>query len=177
MIQGWPSLLTNRPENTNLGEDVKYLLPAKFHHIAFKSGCRWEELDIVSGNQRLGWPCLLMDQPDKHKLGRWRKVIVSCQVLSNLFQWMQRRNQKCEKLMTGRRTTNSYCNSAFGSGALKSLGLCAFQYHTVHIGTLNASYTCTSSCSRFSIRKLHAVHVGLQHAWGVISIHVHLPNH
>ena len=90
-------------KNTNLVEDVEILLPVKFRWIPF-SGFR-EEVENVSANQRPGRPSCFSDRPQKHKLGRGRWDLASCQVSLNSVQRFQRRSWKCGKLTTdGRRT-------------------------------------------------------------------------
>ena len=81
------------PKNTYLVKDVEILLPVKFRRILF-SGFRGE-VENVSANQRLGRPSYFSDQPKKHKLGRRRWDLASCQVLLNSVQQFQRRSQKC----------------------------------------------------------------------------------
>ena len=88
------------PKNTNLVEDVEILLSVKFHWIPF-SGFR-EEVENISGNQRPGRPSCFSDRPEKHKLGRRRWDLASCQVSLNSVQQFQRRSRKCEKLNDGR---------------------------------------------------------------------------
>ena len=78
---------------TNLVEDVEILLPVKFHQIPF-SGFRGE-VQNVSANQRPGRPSCFPNRPEKHKLGRGRWDLASCQVLLNSSQWFQRRSWKC----------------------------------------------------------------------------------
>ena len=93
------------PKNTNLVEGVEILLPVKFRWIPF-SGFRGE-VENVSANQRPGRPSCFSDRPEKHKLGRGRWVLASCQVSLNSVQQFQRRSRKCESLRTtdaGRRT-------------------------------------------------------------------------
>ena len=92
------------PKNTNLVEGVEILLPVKFRWIPF-SGFRGE-VENVSANQRPGRPSCFSDRPEKHKLGRGRWDLASCQVSLNSVQWFQRRSRKCESLRTddGRRT-------------------------------------------------------------------------
>ena len=68
-------------KNTNLVEDVEIFLPVKFRCRPF-SGFRGE-VENVSANQRPGWPSCFSNRPEKHKLGRWRWDLVSCQVLLN----------------------------------------------------------------------------------------------
>ena len=96
-------------KNTNLVEDIKILLPVKFRWISF-SGFRGE-VENVSANQRPGRPSCFSDLPKKHKLGKGRWDLASCQVLLNSVQRFQRRSRKCEKLTTDdgrtdRRTTD-----------------------------------------------------------------------
>ena len=81
------------PKNTNLVEDVEILLPVKFRWILF-SGFRGE-VGNVSANQRPGRPSCFSDRPEKHKLGRGRWDLASCQVSLNSVQWFQRRSRKC----------------------------------------------------------------------------------
>ena len=116
---GRPSCFSNGPENTNLVEDVEILLPIKFCWIPF-SGFRGE-VENVSANQRPGQPSCSFDRPEKHKLGRGRWDLASCQVSLNSVQQFQRRSRKCEKLTTdrqtdGRRTTHDH-NSALEPSA------------------------------------------------------------
>ena len=79
-------------KNTNLVEDFEILLPVKFLWIPF-SGFR--EVENVSANQRPGRPSCFSDRPEKHKLGRGRWDLASCQVSVNFVQWFQRRSRKC----------------------------------------------------------------------------------
>ena len=81
------------PKNTNLVEDVETLLHVKFRWIPF-SGFR-EEVENVSANQRQGQPSCFSDRPEKHKLGRGRWDLASCQVSLNSVQRFQRRSRKC----------------------------------------------------------------------------------
>ena len=81
------------PKNTNLVEDVEILLPVKFCWIPF-SGFRGE-VENVSANQRPGRPSCFSDRPEKHKLGRGRWDLASCQVSLNSVQRFQRRSRKC----------------------------------------------------------------------------------
>ena len=93
-------------KNTYLVEDVKILLPAKFRWIPLGG---FREVDNVSADQRQGWPSWLSDRFEKHKLGRRRWVLASCQVLSNNVQRYQRRSRNGGKLTTtdGRMTDNA----------------------------------------------------------------------
>ena len=91
--QGGHFCLLIGPQNTNLVEDVEILLPVKFHWIPF-SGFRGE-VENVSANQRLGRPSCFYDLPEKHKFGRGRWNLASCQVSLNFVQWFQRRSRKC----------------------------------------------------------------------------------
>ena len=79
------------PKNTNLVEAVEIFLPIKFHWIPF-SGFR--EVENVSANQRPGRPSCFSNRPEKHKLGRGRLDLVSCQVSLNSIQRFQRRSRK-----------------------------------------------------------------------------------
>ena len=86
------------PKNTNLVEGVEMLLPVKFRWIPF-SGFRGE-VENISANQRPGRPSCFSDLPEKHKLGRGRWDVASCQVSLNSFHRFQRRSRKCESLRT-----------------------------------------------------------------------------
>ena len=81
------------PKNTNLVEDVEILLPVKFRWIPY-SGFRGE-VENVSANQRPWRPSCFSDWPEKHKLGRGRWDLASCQVSLNSLQRFQRRSRKC----------------------------------------------------------------------------------
>ena len=87
------SCFSDRPKNTNLVEDVKILLPVKFRWILF-SGIRGE-VENVSANQRPERPSCFSDRPEKHKLGRGRWDLASCQVSLNSVLRFQRRSRKC----------------------------------------------------------------------------------
>ena len=91
--QGGHLVFLTGPKNTNLVEDVKILLPVKFRWIPF-SDFRGE-VENVSANQRPGRPSCFFDWPEKHKLGRGRWDLGSCQVSLNSVQRFQRRSQKC----------------------------------------------------------------------------------
>ena len=86
------------PKNTNLVEDVEILLPVKFRWIPFSGFFR--EVENVSANQRPGRPSCFSDRLEKHKLGRGRWDLASCQVSLNCVQRFQRRSRKCESLRT-----------------------------------------------------------------------------
>ena len=64
-------------KNTNLVEDVNILLPVKFRWIPFS--CFRREVQNASANKRLWRPSCFSDQPEKHKLGRGRWDLASCQ--------------------------------------------------------------------------------------------------
>ena len=101
--QGGHLVFRISPKNTNLVEGVDILLPVKFRWIQF-SGFRGE-VQNVSANQRPGRPSCFSDRPEKHKLGRGRWDLASCQVSLNSVPRFQRRSRKCESLRTdGRRT-------------------------------------------------------------------------
>ena len=76
-------------KNTNLVEDLEYLLPVRFREILC-SGCRGD-VENVSGNQSPRWPYLLTDRHQKHKLGRGPWVLASCKVWWNSVLQLQRR--------------------------------------------------------------------------------------
>ena len=65
-------------KNTNLVEDVGILRPVKFCWLPFRSFRG--EVENVSANQRLGRQSWFSDWPEKHKLGRGRWDLTSCQV-------------------------------------------------------------------------------------------------
>ena len=90
--QGWHFCLLIRPKNTNLvlGRGIKILHPVKFCWIPF-SGFRIY-VENVSANQRPGRPSCFSE---KHKLGRGRWDLASCQVSMNSVQLFQRRRRKC----------------------------------------------------------------------------------
>ena len=94
-IKGWAAILFfwSARKNTNLVEDVEILLPAKFRWIPF-SGFRGE-VENVSPYQRPGRPSCFSDRPEKHKLGRGRWDLASCQVSFNSVKQYQRRSLKC----------------------------------------------------------------------------------
>ena len=77
------------PKNTNLVEHIEILLPVKFRRIPF-GGFR-EEVKSVSANQSSGRPSRFSDQPEKHKLGRRRWGLASCQVSLNSVKKFQRK--------------------------------------------------------------------------------------
>ena len=75
-------LFSNQPEShTNLLEDVEILLPVKFWWIPF-SGFR-AKVKNVSANQRRWRPSCFSEWHEKHKLGRRRWDLTSCQVKLN----------------------------------------------------------------------------------------------
>ena len=80
-------------KNTNLVEGFEILLPVKFRWIPF-SGFR-RQVENVSANQRPGRPSCFSDRLEKHKLGRGRLDLASCQVSLNSVQPFQRRRRKC----------------------------------------------------------------------------------
>ena len=79
-------------KNTNLVEDVEILLPVKFRWIQFSSFRG--EVENVSANHRPGRPSYFSDLPKKHKIGRGRWDLASCQISLNFVQRFQRRSQK-----------------------------------------------------------------------------------
>ena len=78
------------------------MLPVKFRWIPFSSFRG--QVENVSANQRPGWPSCFSDRPEKHKLGRGRWDLASCQVSLNSLQRFQRRSRKCEKFTPDGRT-------------------------------------------------------------------------
>ena len=78
-------------KNTNLVEGIEILLPVKFRWIPL-SGFRGE-VENVSANQRPGRPSCFFDRLEKHKLGRWRWYLASCQVSLNSVKQFQRRSR------------------------------------------------------------------------------------
>ena len=92
---GRPSFFPIGQKNANLVEDVEILLPVncKFRWIPF-SGFRGE-VENISANQRPGRPSCFSNRPKKHKLGRGRWDLASCQVSLNSIQRFQRRSWKC----------------------------------------------------------------------------------
>ena len=92
--QGGHFCLLIGPKNTNLVEDVEILLrfPVKFLYIPFS--CFRGEVENVSANQRPGRPSNFSHQPLKHKRGRGRWDLASCQVSLNSVQGFQRRSRK-----------------------------------------------------------------------------------
>ena len=65
------------PKNINLLVDVEILRPVKFCWISF-SGFRGE-VENASANQRPGWLSCSSDRPEKHKRGRRRWDLASCE--------------------------------------------------------------------------------------------------
>ena len=51
--------------------------------------------ECISTNQRPGRASCFSDRHEKHKLGRGRWDLVSCQVSLNSVQWFHRRSRKC----------------------------------------------------------------------------------
>ena len=91
--QGGHPVFPIGPKNTNFVEDIKILLPVKFHWIPF-SGFRGE-VENVSANQRPRRPPCFSYRPEKHKHRRGRWDLASCQVSLNSVQRFQRRSRKC----------------------------------------------------------------------------------
>ena len=90
---GRPSCFPIGPKNTKLVEDFEILLSVKFCWIPF-SGFRGE-VENNSANQRPGRPSSFSDRPEKHKVGRGRWDLASCQDSLNSVQRFQRRSRKC----------------------------------------------------------------------------------
>ena len=72
--QGRPSCFSDRPENTNLVEDVEIWLPVKFRWILF-CGFRGE-VENVSANRRPGRPCFFFRSARKTQT--WKITLWSC---------------------------------------------------------------------------------------------------
>ena len=79
---------SDRPENTNLPEDIEILLLIKFRWILYRG---FREVENVSANQRPGWGGFF-NWIEKHKLGLWD--LASCRVSLNSVQRFQR-SWKC----------------------------------------------------------------------------------
>ena len=109
------------PKNTNLVEHVEILLSVKFRWIPF-SGFS-EEVENVSANQRPGRPSCFSDRPKKHKLGRGRWDLASCQVSLNSVQRFQSRSRKCLSQSEARRPS---CFSDRPERTLRSCFLSSF---------------------------------------------------
>ena len=83
----------DRPQNTLLIEDIKYLLLVKFHQIQL-SGFR--KVENVSAKQRPGGHLVFPIGPKKkQKHGRRHRVLASFKVSSNSVERFQRRSRKC----------------------------------------------------------------------------------
>ena len=80
------------PKNTNLVEDVEILLPIKFRWVPFSG---FWEVENVSTYYRPERPSYFSDLPEKHKVGRGRWDLASCQVSLNSVQRFQRWSRKC----------------------------------------------------------------------------------
>ena len=73
-------------------ENIKILLPVKFHWILFF--CFREKVENLSANHRQGRPSWFSNRHEKHKLGRGRWDLTSCQVSLNSGARFQRRSLK-----------------------------------------------------------------------------------
>ena len=103
-----PRFRERRGQKYKIGRGLEYLLmllPVKFLQIPF-SGCR-REIEIVSANQKQGWPSLFSDWSEKHKLCRGHGVLSSYKVLSNSVQWFLRREVNKRRTDNGRTTDNA----------------------------------------------------------------------
>ena len=81
------------PKNTNLVEDIEILLPVKF--VEFHSAISEKKLKMYQpirgqDGHLFFWPAI-----KKHKHGRGRWDLASCQVSLNSVHWFQRRSRKC----------------------------------------------------------------------------------
>ena len=61
------------------------------------------EVEKVSANQRIGRSSCFSDRPEKHKLGRGRLDLASCQVSLNSIRQFERRSRKCLSQSEARR--------------------------------------------------------------------------
>ena len=75
------------PKNTNLVEDFEILIPVKFCWIPI-SGFRGKVENLLA-NQRPGRPSCFSELTEKHKLGRGRWDLASCQVSFNSVQQVE----------------------------------------------------------------------------------------
>ena len=91
--QGGSLVIPIGPKNTHMVQDIEILLTVKFCLIRFR--CFRDEIENVSANQRPGRPSCFSDRLEKHKPGRGRWDLASCQVSLNSVQWFQRRSRKC----------------------------------------------------------------------------------
>ena len=72
--------LFSLPKNTNLVGSIGYLLHVKFRQIPFYELLKRTSWKFLA-NQRQGWPSLVLDWPEKHKLtSRRHWVLASWQV-------------------------------------------------------------------------------------------------
>ena len=101
-----------------LVEGVEILLPIKFRWIPLS---RFRgEVENVSANQTPGRPSCFSDRPEKHKLGRGRWDLASCQVSLNSVQRFQRRSRKCEKFTPDDgRTDDGRCAMTIAHSSLR----------------------------------------------------------
>ena len=81
------------PKSTNLVEDVEILLPIKFRWILF-SGFKRKSRKCLSQSEARA-AILFFRLAQKHKVGRGRWDLASCQVSLNSVQRWQRRSRKC----------------------------------------------------------------------------------
>ena len=63
--------------------------------VKFRSAVFFGEVENISANKRPGDHLCFQDRPEKHKLGRGRWVLSSCQILSNSVQRFPTRSRKC----------------------------------------------------------------------------------
>ena len=104
-------LLLIGPENTNFVEDLKIFLPVKFRWMLFSS-FRGDVKNVLA-NQRLWHPsCFSIGPIEKHKLGRERWDLASCQVPLNTVQWFQMR---IRKYLSQSEAGRPFCGRTMGS--------------------------------------------------------------
>ena len=80
------------PKNTNLVEDVEILLSVQFRWIPLAVS---EKSKMSQSITDQGGHLVFPDRSEKHKLGRGRWDLASCQVSWNSVQRFQRRSRKC----------------------------------------------------------------------------------
>ena len=88
---GRPSCFSDRPEKTqNWSRTLRSCFLSTF--VEFRSAVSEEKSKM---SQRPGRPSCISDRHKKHKLGRGRWDLASCQVSLNSVQQFQRRSRKC----------------------------------------------------------------------------------
>ena len=101
-------LFFRRPENTNLVEDVEFLLLVNLRQIPLSD---FREDENVSANQRPKWQSCFSNRPKNHQLGSWRWALASCHVLANSVQRFPGRMRKCFSQSEGFQRRSRKCLS------------------------------------------------------------------